>query len=425
MESPAFSFIHCADLHLDSPFVGINAVEPRFAELLRDSTFDSFEVMVTTAIERAVDFVLIAGDVYDSAEHSLRAQIRFRDSVQRLCSAGIPCYMIHGNHDPLNRWDAKLALPENAHRFGGESVEKVTVSREGERLADIYGISFPTREVEENLALQFHREGESEFAIGLLHCNVGGKQNHDNYAPCSLEDLKRSGIDYWALGHVHTREILNPMGPSVVYPGNIQGRSVRETGARGCYHVNVDSHRKVKLEFISTEQVRWFGENEATLDACEIETMDELLEQLHELKECLREKAESRPCIGRIAIEGRSEIHSKLSASGTEEDLLVTLRDGEAERQDSVWIESLTVATRRLVDIDQRRGIDDFVGDFLTAADRLRGDGSGERIRQLIMDRPESQKLVDEIAEFSASDLSELLEMAEQMGLDDLLTDDH
>ena len=425
MESPTFSFIHCADLHLDSPFVGINAVEPRLAELLRDSTFDSFETIVTTAIERAVDFVLIAGDVYDSAEHSLRAQIRFRDSVQRLCSAGIPCYMIHGNHDPLNSWDAKLALPENAYRFGGESVEKVTVSREGERLADIYGISFPTREVEENLALQFHREGESEFAIGLLHCNVGGKQNHDNYAPCSLEDLKRSGIDYWALGHVHTREILSPMGPSVVYPGNIQGRSVRETGARGCYHVNVDSHRKVKLEFVSTEQVRWFGENEATLDVCEIETMDELLEQLHELKEYLREKAESRPSIGRIAIEGRSEIHSKLNGFGTEEDLLVTLRDGEAERQDSVWIESLTVATRRLVDIDQRRGIDDFVGDFLTAADRLRGDGSGETIRQLIMDRPESQKLVDEIAEFSADDLSELLEMAEQMGLDDLLTDDH
>ena len=114
-----------------------------------------------------------------------------------------------------------------------------------------------------------------------------------------------------------------------------------------------------------------------------------------------------------------------MNGSGTEEDLLVTLRDGEAERQDSVWIESLTVATRRLVDIDQRRGIDDFVGDFLTAADRLRGDGSGETIRQLIMDRPESQKLVDEIAEFSADDLSELLEMAEQMGLDDLLTDDH
>ena len=423
METCGFSFIHCADLHLDSPFVGINAIEPQFAELLRNSTFESFENIVSTAIDRAVDFVVIAGDVYDSAEHSLRAQIRFRDTVQRLSAAGIPCYMIHGNHDPLNSWDAQLALPVNAFRFGGESIEKFCVYRGQELLADIYGISFPTREVEENLAVKFIRDGEAGFAIGLLHCNVGGQQNHDNYAPCSFEDLKNANMDYWALGHVHTREEISHSRPAVVYPGNIQGRSVRETGARGCYHVQVDSNRQVQLDFVATDVIRWFNENDARLDATSLKSLDELLESLQDLKEILRGEADDRPCIGRMRIDGRSEIHSQLLASVGNDDLLNTLRDGESERSDGVWVESLAIGTRRLVDIEQRRSVDDFVGDFLKGTNRLKGDKNRESIRQLLHARPESAKIMEEIAAFTEEDLCELIDAAEQMGLDDLLSD--
>ena len=425
MDPTKFSFLHCADLHLDSPFVGIDAIEPQLAKILRESTFSSFDNIVDLAIEHAVDFVLIGGDVYDSAEHSLRAQIRFRDSIQRLCSSGIPCYMIHGNHDPLNSWDAKLDLPENAFRFGGDRVERKTVTKSGQPIAHVHGISFLTREVDDNLAVGFKKKEDECFSIGLLHCNVGGQQNHDNYAPCSLEDLRNSGMDYWALGHVHTRQVVSEASPTVVYPGNIQGRSIRETGARGCYHVTIESGTKPELKFFPTEVIRWFNEDDATIDAQNLETLDELLESLHELKETLRENSENRPSIGRIKIEGRSQIHPFLSSANEDNDLLSTLRSGEPERSDCVWIESITIATRRIVDIERRRTVDDFVGDFLNASQQLRGDEIASKIRQVLLSQPEANKIAKEINNFSDHDLETLLDSAEQLGLDDLLTDEN
>ncbi|MGB1926851.1 MAG: metallophosphoesterase family protein [Rubripirellula sp.] len=422
MGSPSFSFIHCADLHLDSPFVGVDAVEPQLAKILRDSTFASFEKIVTVAIDRGVDFVVIAGDVYDSAEHSLRAQIRFRDSLERLSAAGIPVYMIHGNHDPLDSWDAKLTLPKTAFRFGGETVGKQSVRRGEELLADIYGISFPTREVEENLATQFKREGNAEFSIGLLHCNVGGQQNHDNYAPCSLDDLINAGMDYWALGHVHTRHVIKQEGPAVVYPGNIQGRSIRETGERGCYHVEVEAGNKIQLHFVPTEIIQWFSEDQASIDANPVETLEALLETLQEKKESLREDAEKRPCIGRMRIEGRCKLHAQLANS--KQDFLDTLRAGEADRSDCVWVESINLATKNLVEIDQRRQVDDFVGDFLQAAHAIKEDAVVDRIRTLLLEQPESKKILDQIGTFSDDELKALIESAEQMGLDDLLSEE-
>ncbi|GAH49465.1 unnamed protein product, partial [marine sediment metagenome] len=211
-----FTFVHAADLHLDSPFVGIQDVDEEIAERLREATFSTFRHIVDLCVEREVDFVLVAGDIYDSGDRSLRAQIRFRDGLRRLSAAGIPAFVVHGNHDPLDRWSATLQWPEDAHIFGGKTVTRVPVEAEGDMIATVYGISYPTQEVRRNLATEFRRDEKDVYAIGLLHCNVGENTGHEPYAPCSVEDLVRAGMDYWALGHVHNRRIMREDKPVIV-----------------------------------------------------------------------------------------------------------------------------------------------------------------------------------------------------------------
>jgi len=155
-----FSFVHTADLHLDSPFVGLQSVDDHVASTLRDATFHSFDRIVELCLERNADFLLVAGDIYDSRDRSLRAQLRFRDGLRRLSEEGVSSFVVHGNHDPLDSWAASLEWPERTHIFGGSAVTAEPVERDGQMIALVYGISYPTQEVRENLARKFRRRDD-------------------------------------------------------------------------------------------------------------------------------------------------------------------------------------------------------------------------------------------------------------------------
>ncbi|MFC1953903.1 exonuclease SbcCD subunit D, partial [Chloroflexota bacterium] len=205
-----FTFIHCADLHLGTPFRGLSELNPDLGEELYKSTYAAFDNIVQLAITEKVDCVLIAGDVYDSEDKSLKAQLKFRDNLARLSEEGIHTYIAHGNHDPLSGWAAKLDLPERVFVFPGDKVESIAFQEGDETIATISGISFPKRDIHENLSLQFTPEKEKVPHVGILHTNVGASTGHEPYAPCNTEDLGKSGMDYWALGHVHQGRILRP-----------------------------------------------------------------------------------------------------------------------------------------------------------------------------------------------------------------------
>ncbi|MCL6634993.1 MAG: DNA repair exonuclease [Peptococcaceae bacterium] len=262
--SGGFCFVHAADLHLDSQFKGFGEVIRGVGRIpegvlrrLRNSTFEAFERILDLCIERKADFLLLAGDVYDAADRSLRAQIRFRDGLARLADAGIPAFVVHGNHDHCSGWRAGLEYPETVHVFSHREVEARPLIRKGREIARIYGISYPGPVVLEDYASRFVRDGGAPFAIALLHCNVGGMPGHENYAPCQLNTLFNRGFDYWALGHVHNRTVLNPAAPCVAYPGCPQGRHPREGGERGCFIVNVSGNGELSLEFVPVGTVRW------------------------------------------------------------------------------------------------------------------------------------------------------------------------
>jgi len=418
-----FSFVHCADLHLDSPFEGIHAAAPPIAAVLREATFTAFDRIIDLAIVEAVDFIIVAGDVHDAENRSLRAQLRFRDALRKAGEAGLRCFIAHGNHDPLSGWEARLTMPAEAQRFGGQSVECFTVERRGATLAHICGISYPVRDVTANLASGFRRDPEAPFAIGVLHCNVGGDPNHDNYAPCGLEDLAAAGMDYWALGHIHARKIMRDQGPCIVYPGNPQGRSRREMGPRGCYLVRVDGARRITPTFVATDVVRWFMED---LDIAGLSSWDDLLDELSRVQEEVRAGAEGRAVILRLNLTGRGELHRELAKRiDLERDLAEPLREGEPERPDFVWVESVQNRTRPPLDLGQRRLVQDFVGDFLNAAQNLRArENPGTVLREVLSRRPEHRVIAAGLEQLADGELLAILNDAEILGVDQLLPEE-
>jgi DNA repair exonuclease SbcCD nuclease subunit len=417
-----FTFVHCADLHLDSPFEGLHAMEPAIAQVLRRATFQAFDNIIDLAKREKAAFLIVAGDVYDSIHRSLHAQIRFRESLRRAVEAGILCFVAHGNHDPLSGWEAGLTMPEGVHRFGGERVERFTVRRGGETLAHLYGISHPTREVRENLASHFPLEGEGPFAIGVLHGNVGGDPNHDNYAPCSLNDLVNRRLDYWALGHIHNARILRRENPCIVYSGTPQGRSVREPEARGSFVVRVSEGGHLAPEFVATDVVRWFVES---VDIGGVGTLTALVDQLAEHKEDIRRRAQGRGAIWRLALAGRGELHALLRRLDLERELTQPLREEEAGRPDFVWLESTELSTRPVLDLAQRRQVQDFIGDVLKAGEALRREARpAEALQEVVSRRPEHRLLSSRLDKLPQEEWLALLAEAESHVLDLLLSDE-
>ena len=364
----SFSFVHAADLHLDCPFGGIRDIPPEVAAALKDATFTAWDRIVDLSIESGAAFLVVAGDVYNSTDKSLRAQLRFRDGLARLAEAGIPSYIVFGNHDPAGEWSDALDWPDRAHFLSHKSVETRDVVSNGTQIAGVTGISYPKREVRENLAARYTRGDRSVFSVALLHCSCGPSGDHEPYAVCTLDDLSRQTFDYWALGHIHTRAILKDSGPAVVYPGNPQGLNPKETGARGCYLVHVDDSGVPHPEFCETDSIRWFRQ-EIKIDGMTRE--QEVITALRDEVEQIRAVA-GRPALVRFELIGRGGVHASLSRASVLNDITGDLRNWEALEGDFVWVESLRASTKPAVDLEERRKAEDFVGDFLRTVQEAR-----------------------------------------------------
>src|SRR5262249_46097851 len=249
-------FIHAADLHLDSPFRGIGSASASLRDRLQAATLGALKRVVDHTIESKADFLIIAGDIYDSKDRTLRALVAFRNEMERLAERNIPAFIVHGNHDPLNGWGSGFQLPSNVVTFGGHADTEPFIRR-GREAAEITGISYMRERVTDNLASSLRPNDGAPYSIAVLHANVGHQTGHADYAPATVAELAAAGFDYWALGHVHTASVLAVEPAIIVYPGNTQGRNPRESGPRGCYQIDVDSHGRAHLEFIDTSVARW------------------------------------------------------------------------------------------------------------------------------------------------------------------------
>jgi DNA repair protein SbcD/Mre11 len=361
-------FVHAADLHLDAPFAGVEASDARVRAALVASTFEAFDRIVGLCVDERVDFLLIAGDVYDSSR-SMAAQLRFQEQAVRLAEAGIPVFIAQGNHDPADGWSAGLRLPETVRHFSTREVEAVPIERDGKVVCTLHGRGYEHASEARNLAKGFARGAKDTIAIGVLHANAGGREGYEDYAPASMDDLRAARMDYWALGHIHRPEVLSE-SPAIVYAGCPQGRSPKEDGIRGCYLVEVAAGH-AEARFMPTCSVVW---ERIVLDAPEAGGLEAVRDALRMACDGARTRAEGRPAIVRLELAGRTAAHAALIRGTVLQELVGDLREEQMAGGPWVWVDRVTDRTQAVLDIDATRGSQDFAGDLVRLADELAAD---------------------------------------------------
>ncbi|MBC9825194.1 metallophosphoesterase family protein [Carnobacterium inhibens] len=249
-------FIHAADLHLDSPFIGLKSLPEFIWNAIYLSTFSALTKIVDSAITNQVDFICLVGDIYDTDERSVKAQAYLRNEMERLNSMNIPVYLLHGNHDYIENTGLHLDMPQNVFLFNETVETKWLTTKEGEQIA-ITGFSYDKRWVLERKIVDYpEKNPRATYQLGLLHgFSEGIDSEHGKYAPFSLVELKSKKYDYWALGHIHKRQQL-ATNPPIVYPGNTQGRSSKESGEKGFELVKI-SESGIVSEFCPSATIQW------------------------------------------------------------------------------------------------------------------------------------------------------------------------
>jgi exonuclease SbcD len=331
-------FIHTADLHLDSPFIGLEQrLPPELFSRIRESTFRSFHKIIDEAINREVDFVLISGDLFDGEDRSIKAQARLQTEMNRLKQHGISVYLLHGNHDHLNGQWVSLEMPSNVHIFSSQ-VETIRHQTKEGTIVHLYGFSYDKRHVWERKINEYQKQEGADFHIGLIHgYEESGKSGHQPYAPFSVNDLLEKQFDYWALGHIHQSKILHKE-PYILYPGNIQGRHRKEIGAKGCYYVELDQTR-TNLEFIETADILWKKE---VMKLSEEESFHSFFQRLKRLIEDSRQTNQGVMLEIQLENVSNREIRDKITSG----EILEALQDGEEINGSFVWVHQFVIDTQ-------------------------------------------------------------------------------
>ena len=335
----SFRFLHAADIHLDSPLKGLQGYTGADAERYRTATREAFDRLVETAIDKRVDFLVIAGDLYDGEWRDFSTGLYFVSRMGRLREAGISVYLLYGNHDAESVITRRLELPTNVHVFAADRPSTYVLEDFG---VAVHGQSFAERAVVENLVPGYPQPVPGAFNVGVLHTALEGMGDHARYAPCSLADLIGKGYDYWALGHVHQGQVLHEV-PHVVFPGNLQGRHVRETGPKGVCLVSVRDHEVAAVEFIALDVVRWSRVQVPVEDVRSLANVHERVRAA--IESAVAAEADGRLLVMRLVLVGRTDLHARLAASN--EALLAEAQASSLALGEGIaWVEKVEVETR-------------------------------------------------------------------------------
>jgi exonuclease SbcD len=405
-----FRFLHTADIHLDSPLKGLETHEDAPVEEIRGATRRAFENLVDMAIEEEIDFILIAGDLYDGDWKDYNTGLFFVRQMGRLHKAGIKVFIVSGNHDAASQTTKNMPLPDNVTLFSPQKPQSVKLDDLG---VIIHGRSYSARAVTENLASSYPQHDSTFFNIGLLHTSLTGREGHEDYAPCTIDDLKSKGYDYWALGHVHQREIVCE-DPWVLFPGNVQGRHIRETGAKGATLVTVADGRISEVDARELDVLRWAV---CSADLSECRTQEAIYDQVRTAMEKEIETVDGKTLALRLQLHGNCPLHAELHARSIQ--WTESFR-GIAAALGDVWLEKVKFQTNRKASLEEIVGEDSALSGLLQAVESL--DFGGDALTALVPELANLKtklpaELLDEgsVLESQPGDLSELREEVKEL----------
>lgn len=298
-----FTFVHAADIHLDRSLNGLRSSES--LAYLQLAPRQAFVNLVDEAIRLGAAFVLLPGDIYDGAWKDSSTGLFFNAQMGRLREAGIPVFLLYGNHDAIAAMPKTLHLPDNVRVFGTTAAHTFRID---DLAVVLHGQSFAIADTRNNLAAGYPEPVHGCFNIGLLHTAIEGADGHDPYAPCTLEQLRAKGYDYWALGHVHTHRVLSE-DPWVVFPGNLQGLHVNEAGARGAVQVTVDDGRVIQVERLLVDVLRWAS---LRVDVSGVSEREEIWVRVGNALRQAMAGLDGRHLCARVTLSGASPFHSWL-----------------------------------------------------------------------------------------------------------------
>jgi DNA repair protein SbcD/Mre11 len=334
----AFRFIHTADIHLDSPLKSLALRDPALAELVGDATRATFTRIVDLCLSEAVDALLIAGDLYDGDQTSMKTARFIGEAFKRLTDAGIRVFVIRGNHDHLARITRELTLPEGVHVFGGRAgLERI--ERVGGMPVAIHGLSFASDKAPDSLLPKYQRPAPDTVNIGLMHTSLGGAPGHDSYAPCGVADLQAAGFRYWALGHIHKRGVVEGAA-TIVMPGMPQGRDINEEGPKSVTLVTVADDGGLALE------ERVVGAAVFQRADVDLTGVDDMRDALRRAARSLADRRAGSPAdhlIARVRLTGRTPLAWRLrrDLDRLQEEIALELGPGRG-----LWIEAVETAAR-------------------------------------------------------------------------------
>ncbi|GAB2208945.1 exonuclease SbcCD subunit D [Roseibium sp. ROS1] len=331
-----FKFFHTADIHLDSPLRSLALRNNDLAELIGDATRQTLVTIVDLCIDEQVDALIIAGDLYDGDQTSMKTARFLASQMQRLHEAGIATFIIRGNHDALSRITQELILPPSVTVFGGRA-HSVDITK-GDLALSIHGLSFAKPHAPESLLEKYHHPTPDAVNIGIMHTSLAGAPGHDLYAPCKVSDLHGWGFDYWALGHIHTRT-QHAGDRIVIMPGMPQGRDINEAGEKTVTLVTVNDDRSFTVEERPSSIAQF---ERVSIDMSSAETWREAADLVEQEIAGTRDRTRSQHLVARLRLTGRTRLSWQLRR---DRDLLLAEAEQRAESFGNTWIEKIEIAT--------------------------------------------------------------------------------
>ena len=333
-----FRFLHAADIHLDSPLRGLARYDGVPLDEVRGAARAAFDRLVAFALEEAVDFLVIAGDLFDGDWKDMGTGVYLARQLGRLSQAGIPLFVIAGNHDAAAVITKNVPWPDTVKVFGHRKAETHRLEHLG---VAVHGQSFATQHVYDDLAQDYPSPESGMFNVGVLHTSIGGYEGHAAYAPCTIPALQAKGYDYWALGHVHDLQVVAE-APHIVFSGNLQGRNIRETGAKGAVLVEVRDRTITHLEHVPLDVVRWAR---AIVDCTGCTTIDAVHAQVRRILSAVHgAAADGRPLVVRLVLQGETPV------AGAMKDRVAIQRDElralAAAVAADLWLEKIVLDVR-------------------------------------------------------------------------------